>query len=366
MAEENLSTLGGGSVAGVNQFGTDDQKRAMFGNRAHVSLLMEREVWSMHALVFDEFGEADVLQYRELPDPVLMPGHLLVDVKVSGLNFADIYRRRGTYRGLGEPPYINGYEGAGIVRAVGDGVTDFRVGDRVGFVDVARANVTMLNVSQSRAIALPDSVSFEDAASILLQGLTAQYLCEDSAPVSKGQWVVVHSAAGGVGRHLVRFCRSKGARVIAMASSRAKRQVATDLGADLTLGYDEDWPMAVCALTKGGADIVFNSVGSTLAKSIRATRNKGRIVTFGMSDANPEPVDPLVLMGTSKSLVGGDLWDYLDTETERCSRSQRLFQALADGILQIPPIEVFLLSDGAAAHRRLENRAFSGKIILRS
>ena len=320
----------------------------------------------MHALVFDDFGDADVLQYREFPDPVVMPGHLLVDVKASGLNFADIYRRRGTYRGMGKPPYVNGYEGAGIVSAVGEGVSDFQVGDRIGFVDVARANVTKLNVDKDRAIPLPDNISFEEAASILLQGLTAQYLCEDSAPVAKDHWILVHSAAGGVGRHLVRYCLSKGAHVIAMASSQSKRQVAEDLGAEFTLGYDGDWPTIVCDMTKGGADVVFDSVGSTLAKSIAATRRKGTIVTFGMSDANPEPVSPLVLMETSKSLVGGDLWDYLDTKAERCNRSERLFQLLADGVLQIPPIEVFPLRDGISAHRRLEDRSFSGKIIFQS
>lgn len=318
----------------------------------------------MFALSFEAFGGPEVLQYVELPDPPVLPGHVLVDVKAAGVNFADIYRRRGTYRELGDPPYINGYEGAGIVSAVGAGVSGIRIGDRIGFVDVARANVSRLNVPADRAIPLPDDVDYETAAAVLLQGLTAQYLCEDSTVIAPGDWVVVHSAAGGVGRHLVRFCRAKGARVIAMASSPEKRQIAQDLGADVMFGYEHDWVSAVRDMTEGGAHVVYDAVGSTLDKSIEAARPRGVIVTYGMSDAPPGPVDPLVLMQSSKALRGAELWDYLDSAAERARRSARLFAALSSGILQVPPIETFALSDGRRAHQRLEDRSFSGKVVL--
>lgn len=318
----------------------------------------------MFALTFETFGGPEVLEYVELPDPPILPGHVLVDVKAAGVNFADIYRRRGSYRELGEAPYVNGYEGAGIVSAVGDGVSGIRIGDRIGFVDVARANVSQLNVPADRAIPLPDDIDYKTAAAVLLQGLTAQYLCEDSAVVAPGNWVLVHSAAGGVGRHLVRFCRAKGARVIAMASSPEKRQIVRDLGAEAVLGYDHDWVAEVRDMTDGGAHVVYDAVGSTLDKSIEATRPRGVIVTYGMSDAPPKPVDPLVLMQTSKALRGAELWDYLDSAAEREQRGKRLFAALSSGIVQVPPIETFALADGRNAHRRLEDRRFSGKVIL--
>lgn len=164
----------------------------------------------MFVLSFDTFGGPEVLQYHEQPDPAVLPGHVLVDVRAAGVNFADIYRRRGHYRALGQAPYINGYEGAGVVVAVGEGVNGIRAGARIGFVDVARANASRLNVPADRAIPLPDDVDYTTAAAVLLQGLTAQYLCEDSAVITHGDWVVVHSAAGGVGRHLIRRAGQRG------------------------------------------------------------------------------------------------------------------------------------------------------------
>lgn len=318
----------------------------------------------MFVLSFETFGGPEVLHYVERPDPAVLPGHVLVDVKAAGVNFADIYRRRGKYRELGESPYINGYEGAGVVSAVGDGVSGISIGDRIGFVDVARANVSKLNVPADRAIPLPDNVGYETAAAILLQGLTAQYLCEDSAVIAQGDWVLVHSAAGGVGRHLVRFCKAKGARVIAMASSPEKRKIAQDLGAEIALSYDEDWVTTVRTMTNGGANVVYDAVGSTLDKSIQAARPRGVIVTYGMSDAPPGPVDPLTLMQTSKALRGAELWDYLESAAERTRRSTLLFAALSSGIVQVPPIETFALADGRDAHQRLEDRSFSGKVVL--
>lgn len=318
----------------------------------------------MHALLFEDFGGPEVLEYRELPEPRVQPEHLLIDVKASGLNFADLYRRQGNYRGMGDAPYINGYEGAGCVLAIGENVKGFKVGDRIGFVDVARANVTRLNVPADRAIPIPDGIGYEDAASVMLQGLTAQYLSEDSVTINPGDWILIHAAAGGVGRHLTRFCRSKGAKIIAMASSTEKRRIAADLGANVTLAPEGDWVKAIRDRTDGGVHVAFDSVGSTLHRSIAATRARGNIVTFGMSGGNPKQVDPLVLMESSKALVGGDLWNFLNSRSERESRSKRLFDALADGTLNFPPIETFPLSAGAEAHRRLEDRSFTGKIVL--
>ncbi|WP_225767340.1 alcohol dehydrogenase catalytic domain-containing protein [Inquilinus sp. Marseille-Q2685] len=153
----------------------------------------------MEALVFDRFGGPEVLDYRSLPDPPVPPGHVQLALRAAGLNFADLHRRRGAYRLAGSAPHIAGYEGAGEVVALGDGVEGIRLGDRIGFADVPFANATRVTVPVDRAIPLPDDVGFREAAAILLQGLTAQYLVADSAPVRAGARVLVHAAAGGSG-----------------------------------------------------------------------------------------------------------------------------------------------------------------------
>lgn len=318
----------------------------------------------MWALVFDTFGGPDVLSYRELPDPVPGPGHVLVAMKAVGLNFADIYRRRGNYALESRAHHIAGYEGAGIVAAVGAGVKEFDIGDRIGFADVPYANATMVSVPVSKAILLPPEMKFTDAAAVLLQGLTAQYLMEDSYRVRSGEWVLVQAAGGGVGQHLTRLCVSRGAKVIAMASSQEKRNLAKDAGAIHTLDYQDDWASVVRNLTDGGVHVAYDSVGTTLAQSIEAIRARGTAVTFGMSGGDIAQIDPRCLMQASKSLVGGDLWNFLTDERARRSRAVRLFEALQKKLIRAPRIETFLLSDGANAHRRLEDRAFSGKIIM--
>ena len=152
----------------------------------------------MRALLFETFGGPEVLQYCELPDPPVPPGHVQLAMRAIGLNFADLHRRRGNYFLPGKPPHINGYEGAGVVAAVGEGVEGFAIGDRVGFADCPFANATLVNVPVEKAIPLPDDIGFVEAAAVLLQGLTAQYLVEDSCRVRAGDIVLVHAAGGGV------------------------------------------------------------------------------------------------------------------------------------------------------------------------
>lgn len=318
----------------------------------------------MHALVFETFGGPDVLQYRELRDPELRDGHVQLDMRAIGLNFADIYRRRGNYSLAGRPPHIAGYEGAGQVIAIGDGVEGIRIGDRIGFADVPFANASRVNVPVDRAIPLPDDMSFIDAAAILLQGLTAQYLVEESYAVRSGDNVLIHAAAGGVGQFLTRFAASRGGHVIAMASTEAKRVLAAQCGAAHTLGYDADWVGAVREFSNGGVHVAYDSVGVTLLDSLSSVRPRGTLVTFGMAGGDAPLIEPRRLMESSKSLIGGDLWDYLDSREARIDRSSRLFNALRNGKAMRPNIETYLLSNGADAHRRLEDRHFAGKIVL--
>ncbi|OWQ45253.1 alcohol dehydrogenase [Roseateles noduli] len=320
----------------------------------------------MHALVFHEFGDADVLRDEAVPDAVPGPGQALVRMRAVGLNFADVYRRKGNYHLAGSPPWILGYEGAGEVVSAPEG-SGLRPGQRVGFADSPFANAELCAVDVGRLIPLPDDISFETAAGCLLQGLTAQYLCRDSYAVRPGDWAVVHAAAGGVGLLLVQILRHLGARVIGIASTEAKRQAVRDvgaLGADAVIATD-GWVDAVKALTGGrGADVVYDSVGTTLRDSLDAARTGGTVVFYGMAAGDPAPVDPRLLMDRSLTLVGGDLWNVLTTAEERQTRATELFGWIRSGAVRLRLSQTFALRDGAQAHRVLESRQAIGKIVL--
>lgn len=320
----------------------------------------------MFALAFERFGGPEVLDYRVLPDPAVPPGHIQLAMRAAGLNFADIHRRRGNYRLAGQAPHIAGYEGAGEVIAVGDSVDGIAVGDRIGFADVPFANATRVTLPIEHAIPLPAYLSFVEAAAILLQGLTAQYLIEDSYRVGAGDELLVHAAAGGVGQMLTRLATARGARVIAMASSPRKREIALACGAARALGYDGDWAGQVRELSGGGVHAAYDSVGTTFRQSLAACRTRGVLVAFGTAGGEPPPIDTGELMSASKAVVGGDLWDYLDSREARRARATRLFDALGQGTIKLPRIETFPLAQGGDAHRLLEDRAFAGKIVLTS
>jgi NADPH2:quinone reductase len=322
----------------------------------------------MKALVFDGFGDADVLRYQEIDEPVLGVGQALIRMKAIGLNFADIYRRRGNYHLVGEPPYILGYEGAGVVAAIhAEGEdTRYKVGDSVAFADSPHANAEYVAVPLERLIPLPDGISFETAAAVLLQGLTAQYLLRDSHPLVAGESVLVHAAAGGVGLYLTQLAKSGGAFVVGIVSTESKRQAVLDAGADVVLLSGSDWVASGRAATLGrrGFDVVYDSVGITLRDSLRAARAGGHVVFYGMSGGDPDPVDPRLLMDESKSLTGGDLWNVLTSAEERIARSNALFAMIREGRLRVQVAKSFALSDGAAAHRFLEGRQAIGKVLL--
>ncbi|MCU5107442.1 quinone oxidoreductase [Bacillus cereus] len=319
----------------------------------------------MKALCFETFGNTDVLQYKEIPDPIINPNEILVRTKAIGLNFADIYRRRGDYHLAGNPPYILGYEGAGIVEEVGTNVTTIKPGDRIAFADVPFANAELVAIPSEKAIPLPDSISFETAASVLLQGLTAHYLTKDSYQIKQGDTALVHAAAGGVGQLLIQMIKLQGGTVIALTSSNKKNKVATLAGADHVFLYTEAWQNKVLEITHGtGVNVVYESVGSTLEDSFNATKIGGTVVFYGMAGGNPAPVDPRMLMDTSKTLTGGDLWNVLTTYEERKKRSTQLFEWITSGKLNIASPTTFSLQYGAHAHELLESRKSTGKILL--
>lgn len=320
----------------------------------------------MNALVFYKFGGSDVLHYEELPNPKIQPNEVLVRTKSIGLNFADIYRRKGNYHLVGKPPYILGYEGAGIIEAVGQNVTEVQIGDRVAFADVPFANAELVAVPADKLIMLPEEISFDVASAILLQGLTAHYLTSDSYQVQPHDTVVVHAASGGVGQNLIQIAKIYGAKVISLTSTKEKANKALKIGADVAFTYDDNWVQSVIDFTNGkGADVVYESVGSTLEDSFQATRIGGTVVFFGMSGGDPAPVDPRMLMDTSKTLTGGDLWNVLTSFEERQKRSKQLFDWIIAGKLQLQSPTVFSLAEGAKAHDYLESRKSTGKILLR-
>lgn len=319
----------------------------------------------MKALIFESFGGPDVLQYKEIPDPIIKENEILVRMKAIGLNFADIYRRKGNYHLAGTPPYILGYEGSGIVEQVGTDITNIKIGDRIAFADVPYANAELVAVPVEKVIPLPDDISFEVASSILLQGLTAQYLTKESYEIKAGNTILVHAAAGGVGQNLIHICKLLGGKVIGLTSSLEKSKVVYSAGADFVFLYEDEWSEKVKEVTNGrGVDVVYESVGSTLVNSFKATKIGGTVVFFGMSGGDPAPVDPRMLMDTSKTLTGGDLWNVLTSLEERKKRSKLLFDWINEGKIKLKEPTLFSLKDGSKAHNLLESRQSVGKILL--
>jgi NADPH:quinone reductase len=319
------------------------------------------------ALVFDRFGGPEVLHIAETPDPMPAAWQALVRTRAIGLNFADCYRRQGRYHLAGDPPWIAGYEAAGeIVSAPAGG--EFDIGDRVAFADAPFANAELVAVDLERLIPLPDDIEFDIAAALLLQGLTAQYLIRDSHRLQAGESVLVHAAAGGVGQLLVQLAKAEGAKVFALASTGGKCEVALAAGADAAALYSDDW--VTRAQTFGahdgtsGVNVVYDSVGSTIHDSLRATRIGGHVVFYGMAGGDPTPIDPRLLMDGSKSLTGGDLWNVLRSADDRRKRSAELFSRVREGALKVAVDARYPLADGASAHAHLESRRALGKILL--
>ncbi|HRI21048.1 MAG TPA: quinone oxidoreductase [Panacibacter sp.] len=317
----------------------------------------------MKALVFSSFGNTDVLEYAEVNTPSLNENEILVEMKAIGLNYADMMRRSGIYPVRGNAPYINGYEGAGIV-ADNNGHAAFKIGDRIGFADVPFANAEFVAVPISHAILLPDEISFETAASCLLQGLSAHFLATDCHQTKAGETVLIHAAAGGVGQIMIQICKTLGAKVIGLVSSEGKRKFALFKGADEVFLYNENWREKILALHPLGVDAVFDSVGNTMEESLHVTKVRGKVVFFGMAGGEFKLGNPLYLIGTSKTIVGGDLWDYLTSKEERINRATQLFKWIINKDIQISDPVKFSLSDGKAAHEYMESRASTGKILM--
>jgi len=317
----------------------------------------------MNALTFSKFGGPEVLEYMEVSKPVLKENEVLIKMHAIGLNYADIYRRKGNYHLKGSPPFIAGYEGAGTIAESKSSI--FNVGERVAFTDVPFANAEYTVVPESHVIPLAENIDFSLAASVLLQGLTAHYLATDSHDVKKDETALVHAASGGVGQILTQICKFKGAKVIGLTRSKTKLSTIIERKADHALVLDENWKSLVMEITNNkGVDVAFDSVGSTLMDSFEVTKDCGHVVFYGMSGGDPAHVDPRMLMDTSKTLTGGDLWSYLTSTEERKKRAQQLFDWILNSYIIIKTPVKFKLSEGQKAHEYLEGGQSSSKVLL--
>lgn len=316
----------------------------------------------MKALYFDTFGTSEVLKYGDVPLPTLKDNEVLVKTAYIGLNFADIYRRRGTYHIEQRRPFINGYEGAGQIAAVGADVSEEKIGQSVLFVDVPFTNAEYVAVPAAHLIELPASIDCKTAATVGLQGLTADFLAHDLGKNQPGECVFVTGISGGVGQILSQMLIADGLHVFGSASTKEKQQAALENGVEKVFPSRENyWQQAVF----GQFATVYDGVGKTLKQSIDLLKNRGKLVFFGMAGGNPPQVDLIDLLAHSKSILTGDLWDYLTSFEERKRRSQRLFSYFIKEQITLAPPTIFSLEEGKSAHEFLESGKNIGKVLLK-
>jgi NADPH:quinone reductase len=320
----------------------------------------------LQAIRIHEHGGPDVLRLEEVPVPIPGPGQLLLRVEAVGLNFIEIYQRTGLYKAA--VPFIPGGEAAGAVEAVGPDVSGLKVGDRVVSTNVLGAYAEHALVNADRAVVLPGSLSTRQGAAVMLQGLTAHYLTVSTYPLSPGDTCLVHAAAGGVGLLLCQMARRRGARVTATASTEEKAALARAAGAsDVILYTQTDFAAEVKQLTNGaGVQVVYDSVGrTTFLPGLDCLAPRGLMVLYGQSSGPVEPFDPQLLSQRgSLFLTRPSLGHYTATREELLRRSSELLGWVADGSLKVRVGAEFPLARAADAHRALEGRRTTGKVLL--
>jgi NADPH2:quinone reductase len=311
-------------------------------------------------------GGPEELKLEQIDAPEPGPGQARVRIEFSGVNFIDVYHRNGMYNV--KLPLTPGSEAAGVVDAVGDGVTDVRVGDRVAYAMHLGSYAEQAVVDAWKRVPVPAEVSLEVAAAAMLQGMTAQYLTRSTFPLQPGQSALVHAAAGGVGLLLVQMAKRLGARVIGTVSTQAKARLARAAGADQVVIYArESFKEAARAFTDGkGVDVVYDSVGkTTFEESLDSLRPRGLMVLFGQSSGFPPPFDLAQLQRKgSLYITRPSLAQYTADRAELLARASDLFTMIAEG-LDVRIDHVLPLERAAEAHRLLESRATAGKLLLR-
>jgi len=320
----------------------------------------------MKAIQVKHTGGPEVLGLVELPVPEPKANEAVVKIVAAGVNFIDVYFREGRYKAV--VPFVPGQEAAGDVVALGSAVTDVRVGDRVGYTTVLGSYAEYAAVPADRLVKIPEGVSYEQAAASLLQGMTAQYLLYSTYPLKKGETALAHAAAGGVGLILVQMAHNLGARVIGTVSTAEKAKVAREAGADDVILYTQvDFEVETRRLTNGkGVDVVYDSVGkTTFEKGLNVIRPRGYMVLYGGSSGPVPPFDPIQLSQKgSLYLTRPTLAQYTATREDLEERSQAVFGMIAAGKLKLRIEHTYPLKDVAQAHRDLEARKTTGKVLL--
>jgi len=322
---------------------------------------------TMKAIRVTEIGESDVLKIATLPVPKPGPGEALVRIAFAGVNFADVWMRRGAIGAAMPVPFTPGLEAAGVVEAVGDGVSGVKAGDRVTWCIIPGAYAQYQTVHESQLIPLPDEIGFDQAAAAILQGLTAHYLVTEEYPIAPGTNVLVHAAAGGMGLLLIQWLKHLGARVIGTVSTDEKAAIARETGADDVIVYTrQDFAESAQALTGGrGVDYIIDGVGqTTFLKNLDAVRVRGTICIFGHSSGPADPFAPFLLMPKSITLAGGMMHNFLQTREDLLRRAGDVFRGLGEGWLNVRVDKVYPLEQAAEAHRRLETRGSAGKLLI--
>ncbi len=319
----------------------------------------------MKAIQMNCFGGTEVLEIQEVAIGEPEKGQVLVSIKAAGVNFIDIYQRRGTYPV--KLPYVPGLEAAGVVEAIGEGVTEFKPGDRVAYVHKPGSYAEQCLVDADSLIKLPKELSFEQGAAFPLQGMTAHYLLHEFRKVKKGDVVLIHAAAGGMGLLLVQWAKHLGARVIGTVSTEEKAKIAKEAGAsDVILYTRQNFADEVMRLTdKHGADLIIDGVAkTTFPDNFKAAALRGTIVIFGAASGPADPILPNDLMKRSLTVSGGSLFNYILNRQELLMRANAVLEGIQAGWLTLNISETIPLSNAGEAHRRLEDRSSVGKILL--
>ena len=318
----------------------------------------------MNAIQLSQVGGPEVLKISNVERPLLNNDQALIDVTVAGVNFIDIYHRSGKY-----PinlPFIPGVEGVGTIAELGsNSPTDLKVGMRVGWVMASGGYAESAAIPAKTLIPIPEDIKDEDAVALLLQGMTAHYLTRNTYEIKPGDIAVVHSGAGGVGLLLTRYIKSLGGRVIATASTEEKRAIGIAAGAELAIGY-EGFSELVKEFTNGiGANVIYDGVGKdTFDQDLLALRRRGTLAVFGAASGQVAPIEIMKISTGSIFLTRPTLADYVVERGELLWRANEVFEAFRRGHMQVAIGGRYPLADAASAHRELEARRTTGKLIL--
>lgn len=318
----------------------------------------------MRAIQITAVGGPEVLTIREVPKPVPAAGQALIRIEAAGVNFIDVYFREGRYPS--PLPFIPGQEAAGTVVEVGDGVTTVKVGDRVAWCGIPGTYAEFAVAPAERLVAVPDGITTEQAAGAMLQGMTAYYLARATYPIRKEDEVLIHAGAGGVGLLLTQMAKTLGAKVFTTVSTEEKAALSREAGADVVIDYTTQDFVAEIRKQSEGMHAVYDSVGkTTFDKSLEVLRPRGMMVLFGGSSGAVPPFDPIKLstMG-SLFITRPTLKNYIASRSELLMRAGEVLRDIAAGVLKLRLEHSYPLAEAAQAHRDLEGRRTTGKILL--